>query len=529
MAAVISAHAALKTADTATVAEELLRALANGQGDLDRALFAARMELKESDMQWAVPVYYARPHNGVTVSAAQPSELSQRQPQPGEEFWRGAPQRPRLFVGREALVQQGLELLHQGHRLISVLGMPGIGKTATVRELAERILITEDLRPEKVFWLSAERVEAQTIRNEIAIRLKRETYKREEFEQDIQLAHAINEARLLLVFDNVEHYLERSERRQLFLGLLQILLSECPRLTVLAGSRLALSSATAELKGKEQVLEMKPLTAEDARQLFFSVARLEPSEQTVQQEALEEIFHLLGGHPRALILVAGQLAQGSSAATVLEQLRQKGLKEVTDTNRIDSGKDSDEDAFARDARLTVSFNLAYNSLKRRDLPAAEVFVWLGTLPSGLPYQLAEQILEGSAVRLIAALRREHLADEADGDRLILPSPLNLYAAELQGELPEEKLHSRLRGTVSAYAKWFDTLCGGIDHPNISASLNQVLDDAANINELSKRLMQGIPRAEYAILFSSWARLMLYAGPTGQVLPVLERVLAHLRV
>lgn len=54
VAAVIAAHGALEATGTATLAKEMLGALARSEGDLDRALFAARSRLAERSLQWAI-------------------------------------------------------------------------------------------------------------------------------------------------------------------------------------------------------------------------------------------------------------------------------------------------------------------------------------------------------------------------------------------------------------------------------------------------------------------------------------------
>ncbi len=418
--AVITAHGALNAADTATLARELLKSLAGPTQDLDQALFAARSELARGNIQWAIPVYYARPCDGESVTRGEEADASH------EPWLADAPPIPSAFTGRKELLDQGIELLRQVKEsiaLVSVVGMPGIGKSAFVRMLAERA--KEELEIERGLWISADRTDVHDLRTHIAIWLRRKGgYKRDDFEDDRQLARDIGRKPLLLVFDSAEVYLQDEDSRPIFRKLLEMLRSHCPCLRMVLVTQKALEEDGKSLR--ETKLPVKALAPEHGRHLFLSWAGGDATEATDPEEsrAQEELLEELCGHPRALVLTAGQLAKGERPGAVLEDLKKGYLESIKLPGAAASAKDEKE---TRDKRLVSAFSLAYKYLKAAHPHAAEVFVWMAdTLPAGATDKSLKKILLREHAEVVDVLLGENLVDKV-GARFVIPAPLNIYA------------------------------------------------------------------------------------------------------
>jgi hypothetical protein len=150
---VVASHAALDAAATVDMARALFEALSGAaQRDLERALSETwQRALGEDDLQWAAPVYYARPeprrparieeamaaadqrtaaeHASALVVLDEARRMTLRSDDPQEQVVEHAPPLTEHFRGRHAEVNRGVALL-AGRRLVSIHGMPGIGKTA---------------------------------------------------------------------------------------------------------------------------------------------------------------------------------------------------------------------------------------------------------------------------------------------------------------------------------------------------------------------------------------------------------------
>ena len=532
VAAVISAHGALEATGTVTLAKALLKSLANTHGELDQALFAARVELPQSNIQWAIPVYYARPRHGRTVRMAERQTRSADAEAP--EIVPGlmdAP--PDAFMGdlpmsRQKLLEQGLEMLRRDNepvRLVSVIGVPGIGKTAVVRRLADQAM--EELGIKRALWISADQKKAELLRTHIALWfLPPGAHAPEKYEHDRQLAQAIGNTPLLLVFDSAEVYLWEDTGRGIFLELLKTLLSECPRLRVLLATQEALEENVGSLR--KGIVPVSALSEDEARTLFLSLAQRDGPEAVSSEEssALEGILKELSGHPRSLVLVAGQLAKRRQPGDVLEILKDGRLEHIRHASLSPSEKDSGE---KRDYRLSISFNLVYDYLLKKHQSVAEVFAWMGeALPAGATYTLLEGVFQGEDWCTVPVLRRENLVDEVGESRLIIPAPLNIYARGKAALVPRQRSEELLARVLSAYAAWFVEACARLGTPQGTQVLKETLADTANIEKLSSLVRKGISRSHCGQLFSSWAKVMLYAGPASRLLPVMERVLVYLR-
>jgi predicted ATPase/DNA-binding winged helix-turn-helix (wHTH) protein len=136
------------------------------------------------------------------------------------------------LIGREADVQALAGLL-AAHRVVTVLGPGGIGKTRLALEVARAEV---GKRPEGTWWVdlasttAPERITA-TMANAAGLQLR-------DGDPIARLADALSHAHLLLVLDNCEHLIADVAK------VAQAVLERAPRVTVLATSQIALRIPT---------------------------------------------------------------------------------------------------------------------------------------------------------------------------------------------------------------------------------------------------------------------------------------------
>jgi len=139
------------------------------------------------------------------------------------------PSQVKSFVGREAEIA-ALATLLEKHRLVTLVGSGGVGKTRTSLQLAANLL---DGWPDGVWFVELAPLSngdylPTTIAQTFGISLPAAGDPVE------NLARAVKAKAALLVFDNCEHLVDAASR------VIAVLLRGCPRLKVLASSRQAL-------------------------------------------------------------------------------------------------------------------------------------------------------------------------------------------------------------------------------------------------------------------------------------------------
>jgi predicted ATPase/class 3 adenylate cyclase len=347
------------------------------------------------------------------------------------------------FVGRDADVAELLALLRGGHRLVTLTGFGGIGKTRVAlhaaAELADRVR-------DGVFF-----VDLSAVTDPAAVPLQIAT------SLDIRdagtgMAAAVQEhlreRELLLVLDNLEQVLDCAPY-------IHDVLNSSPRLTVLATSREPLGLA-AEVDYRLQPLTMptradaqdaRSLSAYAAVRLFLDRARAAHRGFSVDDDsapAIAEICARLDGMPLAIELAAARV-KVQTPQQLLVRL-EHGLSTLSSTAR-------DRPQRHQTLRATIAWSFDLLTAGERDLLAR-----MSVLPDSATPEAVASICAPDAdevLDLLGALVDKSLVRWVDNRFSLLVSireyAAELLSAELQRDLSDRHLAYFLQRSVAGAA------------------------------------------------------------------------------
>jgi predicted ATPase/class 3 adenylate cyclase len=203
------------------------------------------------------------------------------------------------FVGRERDVTDVAELL-SGHRLVTLTGVGGVGKTRLALQAASEVL---PRFPDGAWLVELAKVrDPAAVADAVAAGLGAPS--RPELSALEVLTRFLRTKRVLVVLDNCEHLLDAAAE------LVRSLEQACPDLVVLATSREGLG-----VRG-EQNVTVRSLGAGDAKELFVARAVATRSDFTLTDTnaaAVAEVCRRLDGIPLAIELAAARVAALSPA------------------------------------------------------------------------------------------------------------------------------------------------------------------------------------------------------------------------
>lgn len=526
LAAVIASHAALVAERTPGFAGPLLRSMMDvACGDLGRAVTEARHTLDEDDLQWAAPVYYARPREGRSVSLAERSErvLAEgaiARAAAGREV-EGAPGAKPYFRGREDAIERSLGLL-EAHKLVTFTGIAGSGKTALAAEVSRWALAEGKLGLSRAVWVDlATRESAGAVREALALHFGLDASATKD---DLALAKALGGLRALVVLDNAEDLL-RTDADGLR-SLVDTLLRNAPGVRMLVTSRRALG----QLPGvEEQVFPVGRLPEGVDLEVFLAVAVERLAREGADEKAVKDLVAALGGHPQSIVLVAGQVGRGFSLRELQARVEAEDPEVIRDANLFDDEVGDDRDAQLRTRRLVSSLNLSFRPLMKAAPRTAEMFAWLGTFPAGLPEALVTEVFGPDAKRHASRLLALNMVERrGPEDRLILPGPVRWYARMRQREVIDGGRRAELlERSVAAMAAWLKMLSTKLGKPGAAAACTVAADDSANIGALAAAIEGASSRQltyrYVASAFEALAWLALFGGFSREAAVVGERV------
>lgn len=422
LAAVVTSHAALLASSTAYMAARLFDKLSLVDDDVERALTAARRELSSDDLQWAAPVYYARPRDGRGVLA----ELPPPPPRASSaaRALRPLPRRAPCFLGRTVEIEAALTAL-RSHSVVSVTGMVGAGKTELAKAVAERIVDDAAAGFEALLWVNAEHLRTDEA---LLAQIGRDLgLPPDEAMERAAIARAIGARKLLLVLDNTETLIDAAPEETR--TLVAALLDACEGLRVLSASQTAFGSSAL---GEHDLL-LDCLPPDVARSLFLAAAGPHVAEAERGSLAINRILAWADGHARSLVRLASQIGVGDPALTpeaVADRLDASGTRAVVMGDQIGRAPPERRKLAGNHRRLDVGFEQAWEAMERSGTPAASMATGLALWPAGLPRRMLTAVFGPEAEDGRAFLLRRRIAEQPNdrNERLILPGPMRAFAA-----------------------------------------------------------------------------------------------------
>ncbi|MBX3744918.1 MAG: tetratricopeptide repeat protein [Verrucomicrobiae bacterium] len=525
--AVVAAHVPVDAERSVTLARAIFDAARKTARSLEEAVSDARRSLHSSDLQWAAPVYYARPLRGESISFEQRlrqsfEEILEREKD--RAFVLSAPDPVPYFRGREADLAELIRRM-TAHRLVTLTGLPGIGKSELARAAVAR-LESGGLLVERAVWLS---LQSLTSVNAIVARVASELFpESRDLEGPSALFRAMGKLRVLWILDNAEDLIAADPHR--LRQFLAQAFAAVPGLRCLLASR----RESGDLDGvTENVLDVDVLPAGHAREVFLAIAGPRLDDDEVRSPDLEELLKLLDGHPRSIVLVAGQAGRSFPIRSLLRRVREHRVDAVEAYQMLGEAAPGtlDERRLQRSQRLVASLDLAYDALSSASSQAADVFRWLSVFPAGLPSALALPIFGEEAAEAVALLRRHSMIQVVGGDRrLRLPAPLQWYAHREWSRHQDPQRDARLIAAAEALARWLV----GHHSANLGVprrtgiALRTAGEDGQNLNALfiqfaglnTAMACRAWLAADSAI--EAWATIELFAGRAQAALDAVQR-------
>jgi predicted ATPase/DNA-binding CsgD family transcriptional regulator len=208
----------------------------------------------------------------------------------------GSPRQPASFIGRDSELA-ALRFLIQAHRLVTVTGIGGAGKTRLASELVRRNAAATADGPGRVVYVALAGLSTADEAAEAVVHAMGGQWSAVTSAAQ-HLATLTGTDRVLLVLDNCEHLTHGGAE---FTHLVDQVLDACPGLRVLATSRLPLHAAD------ETVWQLPPLQPQAAVRLFTDRARnVAPGWEPAARDlaAVGRVCDALAGVPLAIELAA---------------------------------------------------------------------------------------------------------------------------------------------------------------------------------------------------------------------------------
>lgn len=338
------------------------------------------------------------------------------------------------FTGRSREIGLVQAALAGGHRICTISGMGGVGKTALAHQCARLLAGTY---PDGIYHLrlgphqgtmAGYGDDASAVSEALSIALRQFGLSEAEIPaqiaaQEIRYRSWLHEHDALIVLDDVSKAWQ-----------VRALLPTGSRSAVLVTSRRRLSALD-----EAELLDLDPLDESTAMELFCRVARID-SESGAQQQALRRVVRACGMLPLGVRIAAAKLRTGSPFWTVEVLDRRlaadgRRLSELTDGERS----------------LTSVFELSLRTLAE---PQTRLFLLLGEVPGRDFDAFAAAVLHGvdgaEADRLLFALREAHLIEQVSAERYRLHDLLKEFAAQEGGRrIPEAERLDALTRLIKA--------------------------------------------------------------------------------
>lgn len=297
------------------------------------------------------------------------------------------------FVNRSVKVQQVVELLMQ-HRLITIIGLAGMGKTSLALAVGHSLL--ENKRFEDGLFFV--RLEGARTADLLIAELSTAIGFKKVLNLDY-LAEEIAHRNILIVLDNIETPLQ-NDREGVRWTMEQLLyLTVRPVFLCTGREFLGLRS--------ERLVRLDKLGKLEAHQLFQQeVMRVAYSLLANEDQAVTALLEEFDGHPLAITLTASLLASNSMLVTELLHRWRKEKESPLQLLDLSPKEQKRLTSFERSLDLSYIF---LPTLDAGDVQPRELFATIGLFPGGVKRQTLDDLFpEYSVHRAIGELARRSL-------------------------------------------------------------------------------------------------------------------------
>jgi predicted ATPase len=298
------------------------------------------------------------------------------------------PVAPAPLIGREREVSELLALLRNDHRLVTITGLGGTGKTRLALEVAGELA---DVFPDGVFWVPL----AGLSDPDLVIPAMRQALSARD-----ELSHEVRERSVLFVLDTFEHLMSAAA------DLAQLLL-DAPTLRLLVTSRGPLRLSA------EFDYPVEPLSSGDAATLFVERARAVGRDLELHG-TVREICTRLDNLPLALELAAAR-TKLLDPASLLARLEK----------RLPLLAEGPRDLPERQRTLRAALDWSYELL---DDEAQTLFRRLAAFAGGFSLDAAEEVA-GADLDALSRLVDASLVKSMSDGRLVMLDTIREYALE----------------------------------------------------------------------------------------------------